>query len=132
MRRGILQVMAGAMSQQPGVWPPALCIGAVSASGGGNRAGRDPAAAEAHVPCWRRCTRFLPNSVIALAAPGGGNRRANPCWRPGHGGRQPHGYVCRNYVCNLPVTQPADLAPARRVGTNRTLMDADVPTFGWP
>jgi uncharacterized protein YyaL (SSP411 family) len=58
---------------------------------------------------WRR---YLPNSVLALHMPG--DERAASLV-PFLAGREPikgrsAAYVCRNYVCNLPVTDPLALA----------------------
>ncbi len=72
----------------------------------------DPAAAETRALLAEVYARFLPNSVIALAAPGDAGTGERIPLLAGRGmvGGSPTAYVCRNYVCNLPVTQPADLA----------------------
>lgn len=60
-------------------------------------------------------TRFIPGRILAIAdGPGG---RAGLLYRrhealarlqPVHG--KPAAYVCRNFACSLPVTEPDDLA----------------------
>jgi uncharacterized protein YyaL (SSP411 family) len=56
--------------------------------------------------------RYLPNSVLALAGP---HDEVAPALIPLLAGRgqidgRATAYVCRNFVCNLPVTEPAALA----------------------
>jgi uncharacterized protein YyaL (SSP411 family) len=56
--------------------------------------------------------RYLPNAVVAIAAPSHeGAGEAVPLLRdrPQLDGR-PTAYVCRRFVCRLPVTEPAALA----------------------
>jgi hypothetical protein len=58
--------------------------------------------------------RFLPRTVLAIAAPDdqeAADAIALLADRPQRDGR-PTAYVCRNFVCDLPVTEPADLATA--------------------
>jgi len=110
---GIMQVMADAMSQQPGAFGRLLCALELYLHPGVEIAlVGDPAAAETRALLAEVYARFLPNSVIALAAPGDAGTGERIPLLAGRGmvdGR-PTAYVCRNYVCNLPVTQPADLA----------------------
>jgi uncharacterized protein len=110
---GIMQVMADAMSQQPGAFGRLLCALEQYLHPGQEIAlVGDPAAAGTRALLAEVYARFLPNSVIALAAPedaGAGERIPLLAGR-GMVGDRPTAYVCRNYVCNLPVTQPADLA----------------------
>jgi uncharacterized protein YyaL (SSP411 family) len=57
-------------------------------------------------------TRFLPNTVVAVGAPGDREQAdAVPLLRdrPLVDG-SPTAYVCRRFACKLPVTEPADLA----------------------
>jgi hypothetical protein len=55
--------------------------------------------------------RFMPNSVLAAAAPESEAATSVPLLeaRPMRGGRAT-AYVCKNYACNLPVTSPEELA----------------------
>ncbi len=110
---GILQVMADAMSQQPGAFGRLLSALELYLHPGVEIAlVGDPAAAETRALLAEVYARFLPNSVIALAAlTDEGSRGLIPLLADrGMVGGRPTAYVCRNYVCNLPVTQPADLA----------------------
>jgi uncharacterized protein YyaL (SSP411 family) len=59
-------------------------------------------------------SRYLPDTVVALAPSGGAAvelAREMPllAGRDQVGGR-PTAYVCRNFVCRLPVTEPSQLA----------------------
>ena len=45
--------------------------------------------------------RWRPNAVLSW-----GDRLAGPLWE---GRDEGHGYVCRNYACGIPVSDPADL-----------------------
>ena len=54
--------------------------------------------------------RFMPNTVLAAGLPGSEAASQVPLlvgryMREGHA----TAYVCRNYVCSLPVTEPAAL-----------------------
>jgi len=55
--------------------------------------------------------RYLPRKVVAGGAEGGASHPALPLLadRPAMGGR-PTAYMCRRYVCQMPVTSAADLA----------------------
>jgi uncharacterized protein YyaL (SSP411 family) len=46
-------------------------------------------------------SRYLPNAVLAW-----GEEYDSPLWAERQSG---HGYVCRNYTCSAPVTNPAEL-----------------------
>jgi uncharacterized protein len=55
--------------------------------------------------------RYLPNRVVAGAPEGAASAAGLPLLSErGTLGGAPTAYVCRNYVCQLPVTDPADLA----------------------
>lgn len=60
-------------------------------------------------------SRFIPGRILAIADGPGGRagllyqrRESLARLRPVHG--KPAAYVCRNFACSLPVTEPADLA----------------------
>ncbi len=72
----------------------------------------DPAAADTAAMLRELRAHYLPTSVLALRRPGDD---AAPTLVPFLADRgQVNGratvYVCRNYVCNLPVTEPGALA----------------------
>ena len=65
-----------------------------------------------------RTARFLPNAVLAVAAPGDERSRdaiALLSDRPAIDGR-PTAYVCERFACKLPVTTPEALAEQLRTG----------------
>ncbi len=71
----------------------------------------EPAAEETRALVAEVWRRYLPNSVLACAAPGDAAAQAVIpllAARPQIGG-QPTAYVCRNYACQLPVTERAAL-----------------------
>ena len=71
----------------------------------------EPAAEETRALVAEVWRRYLPNSVLACAAPDDAAAQAvTPLLaaRPQIGG-QPTAYVCRNYACQLPVTERAAL-----------------------
>ncbi|OQA43014.1 MAG: Glycosyl Hydrolase Family 88 [Chloroflexi bacterium ADurb.Bin325] len=110
---GVMQVMANAMAQQPDAFGRLLCALELYLHPGVEIAlVGDPAAAETRALLAEVRGRFLPNSVIALAAAEDAESRALIPLLADRGalGGQPTAYVCRNYVCNLPVTRPAELA----------------------
>jgi uncharacterized protein YyaL (SSP411 family) len=109
----VLQMLAGAMTEQPAAFGRLLCALDFHLNPGfeiaiaGNVEREDSRALLTQV--WRR---YLPNSVLALHMPG--DERAASLV-PFLAGREPikgrsAAYVCRNYVCNLPVTDPLALA----------------------
>ncbi|MCB0159885.1 MAG: thioredoxin domain-containing protein, partial [Caldilineaceae bacterium] len=53
--------------------------------------------------------RYLPNTVLAVAAPDEASDLPLLAGRTPVDG-QPAAYVCENYACNLPVTTPEALA----------------------
>jgi uncharacterized protein YyaL (SSP411 family) len=110
---GIMQLMADAMGAQPGAFGRLLCALDFYLHPGheiaivGDLNAADTRALLAEV---RR--RYLPNSVLALRHP---DDEAAATALPLLAGRgQVNGkataYVCRNYTCRLPVTEPAMLA----------------------
>lgn len=110
---GVMQVMANAMAQQPDAFGRLLCALELYLHPGVEIAlVGDPAAAETRALLAEVRGRFLPNSVIALAAAEDAESRALIPLLADRGalGGQPTAYVCRNYVCSLPVTRPAELA----------------------
>ncbi|MCX6029920.1 MAG: thioredoxin domain-containing protein [Chloroflexi bacterium] len=118
---GILRLMADGMGQQPLAFGRLLCVlDRYLAPGQEIALAGDPAAADtqALLAEVRRC--YLPNSVLALALPGD---KAAATLIPLLAGRdringRAAAYVCRNFVCNLPVTEPAALAGQLEVGYN--------------
>ena len=56
-------------------------------------------------------SRYQPNRVLAGAREGDAAGSGLPLLadRPATGGK-PTAYLCRRYVCQLPVTEPGDLA----------------------
>ena len=108
-----MRLMADAMSQQPlafgrmlGALDFALSPGQEIAIIG------DPAAADTQALLTEVRRRYLPNSVLACAAPTDeAGRRAVPLLaNRGQIDGRATAYVCRNYVCKLPVTEPGALA----------------------
>ena len=108
-----LRLMADAMGQQPLAFGRLLCTLDFYLNPGQEIAIiGDPAAAETRALVAEVWRRYLPNGVLACAAPGDVTAQTIiPLLtaRPQIGGR-PTAYVCRNYACNLPVTEPAALA----------------------
>jgi len=69
----------------------------------------DPAAAETRALAAEVTTRrFVPNHVLAVAAPGEAGDVALLLDRPQLDGR-PTAYVCERFTCRLPVTRPEEL-----------------------
>jgi uncharacterized protein YyaL (SSP411 family) len=116
--RGVLGLMADALGEQPLAFGRLLGALELAVNPGheiaviGDPADEATAALLAEVH-----RRFLPTSVVAAAAPG------DPVATGAEGARQvpllagrelrdgrPAAYVCRNYACRLPVTEPAALA----------------------
>jgi len=108
-----MRLMADAMGQQPlafgrmlGALDLALSPGQEIAIIG------DPAAADTRALLAEVWRRYLPNSVLACAAPTDEAALAAVPLLANRGqmdGRAT-AYVCRNYVCKLPVVEPAALA----------------------
>jgi uncharacterized protein len=111
----VLAALAGPMGQHPTAFGHLLCaldfavgpVKEVALVG-------DPASADTQALVRTIFERFLPNKVVALRAPeatGDAAARAIPLLadRPQQGGR-PTAYVCQQFTCRLPVTEPAALA----------------------
>jgi len=107
-----MRLMAHAMGQQPlafgrmlGALDLALSPGQEIAIIG------DPAGADTRVLLAEVWRRYLPNSVLACAAPSDAAALAAVPFLADRGqiDGQATAYVCRNYVCNLPVVEPAAL-----------------------
>ena len=109
---GVMQLMAEAMGAQPGAFGrligaldrylnPGLEIAIVG----------DPDAADTRALLAEVWSRYLPNRVLALRVPGDDIAHALVPLLADRGqidGRAT-AYVCRNYTCRLPVTDPAAL-----------------------
>jgi len=114
-----LQLMANGMASQPAAFGRLLCAldfylnpGAEIAIVG------DPEGADTRALLAEVRSRYLPNSVLALRAKRAKRAPGNEAWlaelpllrgRDQIAGRAT-AYVCRSYVCQLPVTDPAELA----------------------
>ncbi len=109
---GILRLMADGMGQQPLAFGRLLCVlDRYLAPGQEIALVGDPAAADTQALLAEIRLHYLPNSVLALRAPGDKAAALIPLLA----GRDPingraTAYVCRNFVCNLPVTDPVALA----------------------
>ena len=110
---GILAVMADGMAEQPGAFGRLLCVLDFHLNPGVEIALiGDPSAADTQALLAEVRRPFLPNSVLALAAPSDQTAAAFVPLLAGRGlvGGKAAAYVCRNYACNLPVTEPDALA----------------------
>ena len=109
----VLGALAGPMGQHPTAFGHLLCaldfaVGPVKeiALVG------DPTAPDTTALTRTVFDRFLPNKVVALRPPDDSSaERLIPLLadRPTQGGK-PTAYVCQNFTCNLPVTDPTALA----------------------
>ncbi len=109
---GILALMADALGEQPGAFGRLLCVLDLHLNPGVEIAViGDPAAGDTQTLLAEIRRRFLPNSVLASAAPGHDAASALIPLLAGRGLMQGKAaaYVCRNYACNLPVSEPASL-----------------------
>ena len=110
---GILRLMADGMGEQPSAFGRLLCALDLYLNPGQEIAVvGDPAAADTRALLAEVRRRYLPNSVLVVTAPGdGAASELIPLLadRNQIGGRAT-AYVCRNFVCNLPVTEPEALA----------------------
>ncbi len=110
---GIMALMADGMAEQPGAFGRLLCALDLHLNPGVEIAIiGDPAAADTRALLAAARRPFLPNSVVTLAAPGDAAAAAFVPLLAGRGlvGGKAAAYVCRNYACNLPVTEPDALA----------------------
>ena len=112
---GILQLMAEALAAQPSAFGRLLCALDFYLNPGPEIAiAGDPAAADTRALLAEVWRRYVPNKVLALRAPG--EDEASLYGPLLADRRQLHGrataYVCHNYACDLPVTDPAALSKA--------------------
>ncbi len=109
----ILRLMAEGMAAQPLAFGRLLCALALFQHPGQEIAViGDPAAADTRALLAELRRRFRPNDVLALAAPQDPDALATIpllAGRTALAGRAT-AYVCRNFVCSLPVSDPAALA----------------------
>ncbi len=101
--------MADALGEQPGAFGRLLCALDLHLNPGVEIAiVGDPAAADTPALLAEARRHFLPNSVLALAAPGDDAAAALVPLLADRGlvRGKAAAYVCRNYACNLPVTEP--------------------------
>ena len=109
---GILRLMADGMGEQPLAFGRLLCALDLYLNPGQEIAiVGDPAASETRALMAEVRRRYLPNSIVVLAAPGD---TAAPALIPllaarGQIDGRATAYVCQNYVCKLPVTEPEAL-----------------------
>ncbi len=109
---GIMALMADALGEQPAAFGRLLCALDLHLNPGVEIAIiGDPAAADTRALLAEARRPFLPNSVLAAAAPGDAVAAAFVPLLAGRGlvGGKAAAYVCRNYACNLPVTEPGVL-----------------------
>ena len=110
---GIMQLMADAMGAQPGAFGRMLCALDFHLNPGHEIVlVGDPAADDTQALLAEVRRHYLPNSVLALRRPGD---EAFASAMPLLAGRdrvdgRATAYVCRDYVCRLPVVDPAALA----------------------
>jgi len=110
---GVLRLMADAMAAQPAAFGRMLCALDFHLNPGQEIAIVGvPDAADTRALLAEVRRRYLPNSVLALRAP---VDEAAAARVPLLAGREQvdgraTAYVCRNYVCRLPATDPAALA----------------------
>jgi uncharacterized protein len=110
---GIMQVMGDALGEQPGAFGRLLCSLDFHLNSGQEIAIIGPLGEAATGELLSVIySRFLPNTVLASAVPddeGASTFIPLLAHRTMLGGR-PTAYVCRNYVCSLPVNAPDALA----------------------
>jgi uncharacterized protein len=112
---GVLQLMAEAMATQPSAFGRLLCALDFYLNPGPEIAiVGDSAAADTHALLAEVWQHYLPNKVLALRAPGDEDVVALGPLFAGRNqlGNQATAYVCQNYICDLPVTDPISLARA--------------------
>ena len=108
---GVLALMAEAMGEQPLAFGRLLAALDFYVNPGFEIAiAGDPAAGDTAALLAEVTRRFMPNSVLAAGLPRSEAAGEIPLLvgRDMRGG-QATAYVCRNYACNLPVTEPAAL-----------------------
>jgi hypothetical protein len=105
---GLLRLLAAGMAQQPLAFGRLLCALADHLRPGHEIAViGDPGAADTQALLAELRRRYRPGDVLALAAPGDTEAQAAIpllAGRTAVGGRAT-AYVCRDFVCNLPVTE---------------------------
>ncbi len=109
---GVMALMADALGEQPAAFGRLLCAADLHLNPGVEIAIiGDPAAADMRSLLAEARRPFLPNSVLAGAAPGDAAAAAFVPLLAGRGlvGGKAAAYVCRNYACNLPVTEAGAL-----------------------
>ena len=110
---GILRLMADGMGEQPLAFGRLLCALDLYLNPGQEIAIiGDPAAADTRALLAEVRRRYLPNSVLALAAPGdaAASELIPLLADRGQIDGRATAYVCRNFVCNLPVNETEALA----------------------
>jgi uncharacterized protein len=110
---GAMQLMADAMGAQPGAFGRLLCALDFYLNPGYEIAiVGDPAAEDARALLAEVRRRYLPNSVVVLGRPGdeAASRLAPLLAGRGREDGRATAYVCRDYACRLPVTDPAALS----------------------
>jgi hypothetical protein len=110
---GIMQLMADAMGAQPGAFGRLLCaLDAYLDPGHEIAIIGDPAADDTRALLAVVRRRYLPKGVLALRHPGDEAAGATVPLLAGRGQMdgKATAYVCRDYTCRLPVTEPAALA----------------------
>ncbi len=109
---GIMALMSDALGEQPGAFGRLLCALDLHLNPGVEIAIiGEPAAADTQALLAEARRPFLPNSVLALAAPGDNAAAALVPLLADRGlvRGKAAAYVCRNYACKLPVTEPMAL-----------------------
>jgi uncharacterized protein YyaL (SSP411 family) len=110
---GILRLMADGMSEQPLAFGRQLCALDLYLNPGQEIAiVGDPNAADTGALLAEVRRRYLPNSVLALAAPDDATASELIPLLADRGqiGGRATAYVCRDFVCTLPATEPEMLA----------------------
>jgi len=70
---------------------------------------------------------YLPHAVWAVAAPGAPRKDSNLSLLRGKGLVQnaPAFYICRNFACLAPITDPSEVAPALQALSRETALNLD-------
>ena len=109
---GILQLMADGMAEQPLAFGRLLCALDLYLNPGQEIALiGDPTAADTRALLAEVRRRYLPNGVLAVAEQADDTATSLVPLLADRGqiGSRATAYVCRNFVCNLPVTEPEAL-----------------------